>query len=119
MKMCSIALLLCLVSFGSSGQRMTQKQARQIFSETTRQLNANDTTAFVNMWLYDATPTPSQGTPFTRRHAKGYFEHIREWMDTALTRNLKIDHIDIETQASDQPQSPAYLIKAWYRYDKN
>ncbi|MES2680130.1 MAG: hypothetical protein V4635_09610 [Bacteroidota bacterium] len=119
MKKIFITSIICLcISTALYGQKLTKKQARQILGKAISSLQSSDSTTFVSLWHFSGTPPACDNHPFTEKTAITYYHYLREFLDTALTHNLKIDNIDIEkTDAEQQALNfGKYNIKAWFKY---
>lgn len=113
-----ICLLLVTTSYG---QKLNKKQANQILQTALSSLKNSDSATFVKLWHFDGTAAPYHKTPFTEQSAITYFHYLREFVDTALTMNLKIDHIEIYKVDAEQSalNFGKYNAKAWFKYNNS
>jgi len=119
MKKIFITSIICLcISTALCGQKVTKKQVRQILETAITSLQTSDSTTFVSLWHFDGESAPYHNNSFTEKTARSYFHHLREFLDTALTRNLKIEDIEIEKVDAEQHvmHFGKYNIKAWFKY---
>ncbi len=119
MKKKFILVTICLtIVFDSFGQKISKKEAQQIFEKTLGYLKTNDTTSFVNLWHFDDTPRPYNKKVYTRRDAVEEFVELKSFLDIAITKNLPFDEIDIEKMDSFKEYNDKYKIKGWFKYDE-
>src|SRR5688572_24287039 len=114
----TITITLICVLTNASGQGLKRAQARQILETAITTLKTSDSAAFVRLWHIDSKPAPFHDNPFTEKTATTYFHYLREFIDTALTKNLKIDDIEVsKVDAVQQAQNfGKYNIKVWFKY---
>ena len=111
---------ICLtITLNSFGQKIAKKEAQQILDKTLSYLKTNDTASFVNLWYFDDTPRPYNKKVYKRQDAVEEFIMLKSFLDTALTKNLPFDEIDVEKMDSYDQYKVKYKIKAWFKYDDN
>jgi hypothetical protein len=117
-KLIASLLATVFISANGSGQQLKKAQARQILETAITSLRTSDTTAFLNLWHFDGKPAPYHEIPFTRKTALEYFHYMREFLDTALTRDLKIYEMELTKVGVEQQalNFGKYNIRAWFRY---
>jgi hypothetical protein len=110
---------LSFVSDNRLRTKLKKKQATQILQTALTSLKNADSVTFVKLWYFDGTAAPYHQNPFTEKSAMSYFHYLREFVDTALTRNLKIDDIEIYKVDADQQalNFGKYNAKAWFKYN--
>jgi hypothetical protein len=110
-------MLICVLT-NASGQKLKKAQARQILETAITTLKTSDSAAFVRLWHIDGKPAPFHDNPFTEKSATTYFYYIREFVDTALTKNLKIDDVEVSKVCAEQQalNFGKYNIKVWFKY---
>jgi hypothetical protein len=119
MKRTFILATICLcIAINSLGQKISKKEAQQILEKTLGYLKSNDTTSFVNLWHFDDTPKPYDKKIYTKRDAVEEFIELKSFLDTALTKNLTFDEIDVEKIQSYEKYKVKYKIKGWFKYDE-
>jgi hypothetical protein len=103
------------------GQKLRKKQADHILQTALSSLKNGDSTAFVKLWYFDGTAAPYRQKPFTEQTAMFYFHYLKEFVDTALLCNLKIDELEISKVGAEQRalNFGKYNIKAWFKYNDN
>ena len=111
-------ICLCITSV-LYGQKITKKQARQILEKAITSLQTEDSTTFISLWHFDGTAAPYHNNPFTESSARSYFYYLREFLDTAISRNLKIDGVEIDRVNTEQQalNFGKYNIRAWFKYN--
>jgi hypothetical protein len=109
--------LFCILT-NVHGQKIRKAQARQILETAINCLKTSDSLSFVKLWYFDCRPAPGHDHPFTERSVMLYFHYLREFVDTALIRNLKIEEIEISKVSQEQRESGfgRYNIKVWFKY---
>jgi hypothetical protein len=113
------ALAIFCILAKAQGQKLKRAQARQILETAVHCLKTSDSIAFIGLWHFDGKPAPYHKNPFTEETAASYYHYFREFLDTALTRDLKIDYIEISKVPSDQQalNFGKYNIRAWLKYN--
>lgn len=74
-------------------------------------LQTSDTICFINLWQVDYTAT-------MRRRIISDFYAMRQFLDTALNRDLKISDVEIERH-NLKNSNIKYWIKAWFKYGEH
>jgi len=102
-----------------SAQKLSKKEAKQMLDKTLTCLKNNDTTTFINLWYVDNAVWPYHERPFQTEDVKDHFEGLREFLDTALAQDFKIETIEIEKQnKNDTNYCAQYKIMAGFRYTR-
>ena len=116
-----VTLIFCCLLNLANGQTMTQKEARQILEKSIHFLKSSDTASFINLWQLDDSAWPYHKKAFTNQDVKENFMMLKTFLDTALTKNLKIDEIEIEKYDPKKKEEflGDYNIKAWFKYNKH
>lgn len=117
-KIITLTAICLTITVNSFGQKISKKEAQQILEQTLGYLKANDTTSFVNLWHFDDTPRPYNKKVYTKRDAVEEFVELKSFLDTALTKNLPFDEIDVEKMDSYEKYKVKYKIKGWFKYDE-
>lgn len=117
-KIITLTALCLTITINSFGQKISKKEAQQILEKTLGYLKTNDTTSFVNLWHFDDTPRPYNKKIYTKRDAVEEFIELKSFLDTALTKNLPFDEIDVEKMDSYEKYKVKYKIKGWFKYDE-
>src|SRR5262245_1337412 len=97
-KIIATTFICVLFLINLQGQTLSEKQARHFLDKAWNYLKTNDTTSFINLWSLNDSISKHQERPHTRQEIIENFNVIKEWVDTALQRNLNIDHVLIEEQ---------------------
>lgn len=119
------ALLLSIICLSLSttlfGQKISKKEARQLLEKAITHLKSSDSASFIGLWYTGKYKWPYHDRPFTRQDIQDNFYYLQEFLDTALNRNLKINHIEIYSVEAEKMSRDfgTYNIKAWFKYDKN
>lgn len=110
-------VLICILT-SAYGQKLRNAQAKQILETAISSLKTSDSAAFVRLWHFDGKPAPYHNSPFTEKSAMSYFYYLREFVDTALIKNLKIDAIEITKVGAEQRalNFGRYNVKVWFKY---
>jgi hypothetical protein len=117
-KIFSFPLLGLLLTFQISfGQKMSKKEATSLLQKAITHLKNNDSTSFANMWYYDNTLRPFDNSLYTRKDAIEEFNELKIFLDTAITKNLAFDEVEIENFKSSSKFKVKYKIKVWFKYD--
>ena len=111
----TIVLSVATIAF-SYGQKIHKREARKLFEETMNDLRTSDTTDFIHLWYLDNSPSFYHPAPFTSKDAKSWYNQFQLFLDTAITRNLKIDEIEIEKPDTSEIAYAKYKIRVWYKY---
>ena len=112
----TLMALLTLTFQLSFGQKISKKEATQLLEKTITCFKTGDTTSFVNMWYLDKTGRPYDETVFTRQDAIQEFNELKVFLDSALTKNMTFDYVDVE-KFDWVKYKVKYKIKAWFKYD--
>jgi hypothetical protein len=112
--------LICVLFCCARGwsQIPSNDDARKLFDKTMTYLKRSDTSAFIKQW---AQYTESGAKPLTLVDLGGHLDEMRDFLDTALKRNMQIEEIEVESLC-DNEQRPAqtercnYYIKIWFKY---
>lgn len=117
-KIFTIAIICLSLATATFGQKLKKKEATQILQTALTSLKNSDSATFVKLWYFDGTAAPYHQKPFTEKTAMSYFHYLREFVDTALTRNLNIDDIEISKVEADQQalNFGKYNIRGWFKY---
>ena len=102
----------------AQGHTISKKDAQQFLEKAWSYLKTSDSASFVSLWVIDASAPKHQGRAFTRQAVIGNFDFMKEFLDTALKLNLKIDHIEVEKENLNGTDTE-YWIKAWFKYDEH
>lgn len=92
-------------------QSISKKEAHELLEKAYSYLKTSDTTSFINLWQ-------EENTAASKQKITSEFNFLREFLDTALTRNLKIDNVEIEKYNLKNTDTK-YWIKAWFKYDEH
>jgi hypothetical protein len=106
------AVLFLTVAYG---QTMNEKEAKQYLEKAWSYVKASDSISFINLWQLSEVESKSS---YSKSQAIAHFNFIKEYLDTALTRNLKIDQVDVVEENLKGTDSK-YWIKAWFKYDEH
>jgi hypothetical protein len=104
-----ITLLCVLLLAVAHGQTISKKEAKQILEKAWSCLITPDSVSFVNLWR------PGNTTP---ERAIDYFNYLKQFLDTALKQNLKINNVEIE-EKNLKGTDTKYWIKAWFKYSEH
>ena len=122
-KFCSkiISCFLLLNSQMLFAQKMSNKEASQLLTKAVSCLKTNDTSAFVNLWYLDNSGRPYDNSPFTKKDILAEFNELKIFLDTALSKNLNFDDVEIKDEKDVSKHSEnkfsSNKILAWYLYD--
>ena len=109
---------LSLLLFSSvQANPINKKAARQLLEKAWNDLKTADTIAFMGFWSLNDEISLHQKRPHTKAEIISNFNVVKEYLATAINKNLKIDFIDIDEQKLDGTDTE-YWIKAWFKYDK-
>ncbi len=97
---------------------INKKDARQLLEKAWGDLKKSDSTAFVNFWSLNDEVSIHQKRPHKKAEIISNFNAMKEYLATALNKNLKIDFIDVDEQKLDGTDTE-YWIKAWFKYDEH
>ncbi len=117
-KIITLTAICLTMTVNLFGQKITKKEAQQILEKTLAYLKTNDTASFVNLWHFDDTPRPYNKKVYTKLDAVEEFIELKSFLDTALTKNLPFDEIDVEKMDSYEKYKVKYKIKGWFKYDE-
>ena len=117
-KIITLTAICLTITINSFGQKISKKEAQQILEKSLGYLKTNDTASFVNLWYFDETPRPYNKNIYSRRNAVEEFIMLKSFLDTALTKNLPFDEIDVEKLDSFDKYKVKYKIKGWFKYDE-
>lgn len=114
-----ITFICVLFSFSMGWSQIpSSNDARKLFDETVNYLKRSDTSAFIKQWAQYAEPGTN---PLTSADLLNHFDEMRNFLDTALKRNMPIEEIEVESMCDDE-QRPVqtercnYYIKIWFKY---
>lgn len=116
-KIITLTVICLTITLNSFGQKISKKEAQQILEKTLVYLRTNDTTSFINLWHFDDTPRPYNNKVYKRQDAVQEFIELKSFLDTALTKNLPFNEIDVEKMDSFDQYKVKYKIKGWFKYD--
>jgi hypothetical protein len=116
-KIITLTVICLTITLNSFGQKISKKEAQLILDKTLGYLKTNDTASFVNLWYFDETPRPYNKKVYKRQDAVEEFIALKSFLDTALTKSLPFDEIDVEKMDSYDQYKVKYKIKAWFKYD--
>jgi hypothetical protein len=111
----TIAILVLLLPVVHA-QTMNDQQVRQILQKAWDDLKTNDSVSFCNFWMLNDSASKLQRRPHTNKDIIEYFDMVREFLDTAINKNTKIDNIDI-TNENLAGTDTKYWIQAWFKYE--
>ena len=115
----TITLLLSLFVFTlSHGQTMSKNEAKQFLEKSWNYLKVSDSSSFLSLWDLNKKSMEHQGLPMSNKFITGNFDFMKEFLDTALAQNLKMDDIEIEPENLEGTDTK-YWIKAWFKYNKH
>jgi hypothetical protein len=115
MKKTLLLILLWSFALGSFGQKMPKAEAEVLLDKAFTALKNSDTTAFLDLWLFDNSTWFGSDKPFTKQDAKVVFKELKVFLDTALTTNMQIDEVEIYQWKNEK--NVKGKIKAYYKYD--
>ena len=119
MKKIITAIIMCALLYATAhGQTITKKEARDLLEKAWSYLKTSDTAAFISLWMPDNSSVSYHKRPYTKQEIKNDFIQVKDFLDTALTRNLIIDNIEIEKENLENTDTK-YWIKAWFKYDEH
>jgi len=112
--------IICILT-NVHGQKLKKAQAKKIIEISINCLKTSDSSSFVRLWYFDGKPAPYHDNPFTEKSAMLYFHYIKEFIDSALINNLRIDDIEVSKVNSEQRalNFGKYNIKVWFKYNDN
>ena len=115
-----LCISVCIAS-KADGQALSKHEARQLIEKTMTCLKNSDTLSFIKQWQLDNAAWPYHNRPFDSVELKGHFAELRKFLDTAITRNLKIEAIEIFRQDNGNKKNywAKYKIRGWFYYDKS
>lgn len=116
MKKVFLALTVASILTVAYGQTMTKKEAQQFLQKSWDYVKMKDSVSFSNLWSLNDSISKNHRRPHTTEETFGDYRAVREWLDTALTRNLKIDYVEVE-QMNLKGTDTKYWIKAWFKYN--
>ena len=100
------------------GQTISKKEAQQFLEKSWNYLKMKDSVSFANLWSLNDSVSKNHRRPHTTKELFEWYSEIREFLDTALTRNLNIDYIETE-KMNLQGMDTQYWIKAWFKYNEH
>lgn len=115
MKKIFLLMFLWTFTLNSFGQEISKAEAQILLDKAYTALKNSDTTAFLDLWLFDNSTWFGSDKPFTKQDAKTVFKEVKAFLDTALTTNMKIDEIEIFRWKNEK--NVKGKIKAYYKYD--
>lgn len=119
MKKIIITLVISLLLFTiANGQTISNKEARQLLENTWNYLKTSDSISFISLWSLNDSISIHQRRPHKKKEIMGNFTFMKEFLDTALNRNLAIDYIDIDKFKLEDTDTK-YWIEAWFQYNKH
>lgn len=113
-----ILFALCLTLAPANAQKLSKKEATQILNQGWDYAKSNDSIAFLTLYSLNDANSMQHRRPKSIEEVYTYCTMIHAWLDTAITRNLKIKSIEIE-EMNLEGTDAQYWIKAWFQYDKN
>lgn len=91
-----ITTIICIFLLSAlHAQKINESEARQYLEKVWGYLKANDSIAFVNLWLPEDSAWQRLHTPIGGMKLNESFKHLRIFLDPAISGNLDIHHIDI------------------------
>lgn len=111
-----ITLTLLVFSTVMSGQTLSRSNARKFLEKSWNYIKSDDTASFMNLWSVDDSISITHRRPHSKSEIKASLHQIRSWLDTAITGNMQIDHIDIEKKGLSGTDTK-YWIQTWFRYN--
>jgi hypothetical protein len=119
MKKIVAATVICILTLASvSAHTLSEKEAKQFLDNAWRFVKANDSTSFMNLWSLNDSLSVNQKRPHNQKEILESFRAVRQWIDTALKRNLAIDHITVDKQNLEGTDTE-YWVRAWFKYDEH
>jgi hypothetical protein len=106
-KIITAAFISTLLLTTASAQSISKKEARDFLEKAWRCVITSDSTTFIQLWENENS---------AKQKLMKEFIFIREFLDTALTRNLAIDDVEIEKHNLKDTDAEIW-IKAWFKYD--
>lgn len=108
-----IATAFICILFMTSAQphSISKKEARQLLQNAWSYLKISDIASFINLWQ-------EENIAASKQKITSEFNFLREFLDTALARNLKIDDVEIEKHNLKNTDTD-YWIKARFKYDEH
>jgi len=100
------------------GQTMNKKEAQQFLEKSWTYVKMNDSISFANLWSLNDNISKNQKRPHSTKELYEWCGELRDFLDTALNRNLKVDYISIE-KMNLKDTDTKYWIKAWFKYDEH
>ncbi|HLG34208.1 MAG TPA: hypothetical protein VI757_04955 [Bacteroidia bacterium] len=110
-KIIAATFISVLLMTAAQAQTLGKKEAQQLLEKAWRCMVTSDSGAFMNLWQTDNTASAKQ--KITEE-----LNFLREFLDTALARNLTIDNVEVEKHNLKNTDTE-YWIKAWFRYDEH
>ena len=118
MKRIVITLFCLLILTVANGQTISKKEARHFLEKSWNYLKVSDSASFVSLWDLNPNALEHEGRPMSKCFITGNFDFMKEFLDTALSQNLKMDYIEVEKE-NLKGTDTKYWIKAWFKYNKH
>jgi hypothetical protein len=109
---------LCFTIASAKAQKLSKKEATQILNQGWDYAKSHDSIAFSKLYSLNDDNSMQHRRPKSVEEVYTYCKIIHTWLDTAITRNLKIKSIEME-EMNLEGTDAQYWIKAWFQYDKN
>jgi hypothetical protein len=112
-------ILLCTLVV--NGQRLSKREASQILNTAYESLQRSDTSVFTSLWHLDNAPWPYHERQYKQSEVVRDFEHLREFLDTAIRRKLPFSEIEVTRvyKGISTENFGKYRITGWFDYDKH
>ena len=118
MKKIIISTFLCALTFsGALGQKISKKEAQQFLEKAWGYVKASDSLSFINLYRHKDMKSNKEVLMIPKQQISDNFNAMKEYLDTALLKNLEINNIDI--QKRPEGMDVDYWIKAWFKYDEH
>lgn len=113
-KILAATFIYILFLSAAHAQVMTKKGAHRYLDKAFSSLKRADTASFISLWGPDTT-RQNAALPVTKAEIIASYKHLRTFMDTALSQNLRIALVEFQKDSLKNTEAE-YLIKAWFRY---
>lgn len=99
----------------SRGQTLNKKEAQQFLQKAWTYVCDKDSVSFAGLWSLNDSESKKQRRPHSVKEIYGDYGAMRQWLDTAITRKMKIDHVEVESKTLEGTDTK-YWITAWFKY---
>ena len=103
------AVISFFLMAATHAQTLHKKEARDLLEKAWRCLVTSDSAAFAR---FRETDNPAE------QNLAAEFNFIRQFLDTAIARNLAIHDVEIEKHNLNNTDAE-YWIKTWFQYDEH